>query len=170
MKKKQQQWYRRTEKKLYDFKKMPYQRDSLLQQLEILKLQLMPSVTSSYEPRYSANHNVSNPVEKAVIERNEGKIVQQLEVRLKVIESDIVVIEAAMLNIFNKEQKEIVRLHYFEQRAWSYTADAMGMSRSTYFRERNQIVKDMAWLFGYLPKSESEDYMGVLLMEPALWV
>ena len=165
MKKKRQQWYKHTEKLLYSFKGFPLQRMVLMQKLENQKLLLMPSVTSSYEPKYSTTRTVQNTLETAVLERIEWDAVQKLEVKIKNLEHNVDMIEAAMDVMLTSEQRNIVRLHYFEQHVWFHNANILGMSKSTYFRAINLIIIKLAWSFNILPDRESREFMMELLAE-----
>lgn len=168
MSKKKNWWYQATEKLLYTYKSFPIRIMALMQQKELLKEQMLPSMVASYELREGTNYSVSSPVERAVLNRIEGEAIQKIEQKIKNLQTLKEIVEISIDTMLNGEQRQLVQMFYYEERDWQYICDEKGMDDNTFYRKKNDIVKTMAWCFGYLPDEEVEEAMG-LFMEQTLW-
>jgi len=166
--KKKTWWYQATEKLLYTYKSFPIRIMALMQRLELIREQMLPSMVPEYELREGTNYSVSSPVERAVMNRLEGNQVQKIEQKIKNLEVLKEIVEISIDTMLNEEQKQLVQLYYYQERDWRYICDYLGMDDNTFYRKKNEIVKTMAWCFGYLPDEEVEETLG-LFMDQALW-
>lgn len=105
-------WYRQTEALLYNHKSLKIRIMALVQRIDMVKEQLIPSMIPAYELRESANYSVSSPVEKAAIERLEGNTIQKLERKIKNLETMKKIVEISIDTMLDPEQKQLVNLIY----------------------------------------------------------
>lgn len=155
MARKKEQWYQDTEKLLYSYKSIPIRIMGLVQQLEILREQMAPSMIRSYELREGKNYSVSSPVENAVINRLENEKVRRIEQEIKNLENQKKIIELSLERMFDDEERQIIDLTYIKKKSWQYVCSDLGikgMEKDTYYRKRKNMIHKMAWCLGYLPE------------------
>lgn len=169
---KTQSWYRATESLLYAYKSFPIRIMAILQQLEIVQEQMMPTITAAYgspdEPIHVVTNRISSPVEIAAIKRAESSVVQKLERKIKNLETLREIVEVSMDTMLTSEQKGLVKMIYFDRNPWQQTCQEMCIDKNTYYANKNEVVKILAWCFGYLPDEQAEEILG-LFMDQALW-
>lgn len=168
MSRKKANWYQQTEALLYNYKSFKIRIMALMQRIDMVKEQLMPSMVPSYELREGAYYSVSSPVEKAAIERLEGDTIQKLERKIKNLEAMQEIVEISIDTMLDPEQRKLVKLTYFENLSWQQITIEMNINKNTYYEQKNNIVKVMAWCFGYLNEDEAREILG-LFTEEALW-
>ncbi len=161
-------WYQQTEALLYNYKSFKIRIMALMQRIDMVKERLMPSMIPAYELRESANYSVSSPVEKAVIERLEGDTIQKLERKIKNLEAMQEIVEVSIDTMLGPEQRRLVDLIYNQEQAWQQTCQSLHIDKNTYYRKKNEIVRVLAWCFGYLPDKEAEKVLG-LFIDRTLW-
>ena len=166
--KKRNQWYRQTEALLYNYKSFKIRIMSLEQQIEIVKEQFIPSIVPAYELREGINYNISSPVEKAVIERLEGDTIQKLERKIKNLETMQEIVEVSINTMLDADQRQLLDLIYNQGQPWQQICHNLSIDKNTYYQKKNDIVKILAWCFGYLPEKEAEEVLG-LFMDRSLW-
>lgn len=165
---KRNRWYQQTEALLYAYKSFRIRIMSLMQHIETVREQLMPSTVPAYELREGTNYSVSSPVEKAVIERIEGDMIQKLERKIKNLETMRGIVEISIDTMLDREQRQLVDMIYTQQQPWQQICDTLSIDKNTYYDRKNNIVKVLAWCFGYLPDEEAEEVLG-LFMDETLW-
>lgn len=168
MKNKKNQWYQATEKMLYTYKSFPIRIMALMQQIEIVRQQLEPSMIACYELREGKNYSVSSPVEKAAIDRIEGDAVQKLDLKIKNLRNLKEIVEISIDTMFDDEQRQLVDMIYYQNMTWQQICMELSIDKNTFYNRKNDIVKVLAWCFGYLPDDEAEQVLG-LFIDQALW-
>jgi hypothetical protein len=167
-KKKGNTWYKATERMLYTYKSFPIRVMALMQQIEMVRQQLEPSIIASYEPHQGKSYSVSSPVETAAINRIEGDTIRKLELKIKNLETLKGIVEVSIDTVLDQEQRQLVKLIYEQKMPWQAIIQDLHIDKNTYYQKKNDIVKLLAWCFGYLPDDEAEDVLG-LFMDQALW-
>lgn len=168
MKNKKNPWYQATEKMLYTYKSFPIRIMALMQQIEIVRQQLEPSMIASYELHEGKNYSVSSPVEKAAIDRIEGDAIQKLNLMIKNLETIKEIVEISINTMLDNEQRQLVEMIYCQNMTWQQICMQLSIDKNTFYNRKNDIVKVLAWCFGYLPDAEVEQVLG-LFMDQALW-
>ena len=168
MRQKQNGWYKATEKLLYTYKSFPIRIMSLMQQIEMVRQRLEPSMIASYELHEGATYSVSNPVEKSVIDRIEGDAILKLQCKIKNLEVLKQIVEVSVDTMLDSEQKRLVEKIYYKKHTWQEITIDMSIDKNTYYDSKNEIVKVLGWCFGYLPDEEVESVLG-MFMDQALW-
>lgn len=168
MSKKKNKWYQATEKLLFTYKSFPIRIMALMQQIEVVRQQLEPSLIANYELREGKTYNVSSPVEIAVINRLEGDAIQKLELKIKNLEALKRIVEISIDTMLDLEQRQLVKLIYTENMTWQEICIKLSIDKNTFYQQKNEIVKVLAWCFGYLPDSEVEEVLG-MFMDQKLW-
>lgn len=166
--KKNNLWYQQTEALLYNYKSFRIRIMSLIQQKEAVREELIPSMVPTYELREGINYNLSSPVEQAVINRLEGDMIQKLERKINNLATMQEIVEISLDTMLNGEQKELINLIYNQQLPWQQICDRLLIDKNTYYDQKNEIVKVLAWCFGYLPDEEAEMALG-LFTDLSLW-
>lgn len=169
MSRRKNEWYRATEKLLYTYKSFPIRTLSLRNQLEVVRKQYEPSIIASYELREGTNYSVSSPVETSVLNRLEGDAVLKIEAKIKNLENLKEIVETSIDIMLDPEQRKIIELIYFQKKTWQETCYELLIDKNTYYAQKDEIIKVLAWCFGYLPDEEVEEVLG-MFMEPALWL
>ncbi len=134
-----------------------------MQQMDAAKEQLIPSVVPSYELREGTYYTISSPVESAVIERIEGDAIQKIECKIKNLETMKEIVEISIDTMLDSEQKQLVDLVYNQECPWQRTCIELHIDKSTYYRWKHEIVRVLAWCFGYLPDEEAGGVMGLFV-------
>jgi uncharacterized protein YheU (UPF0270 family) len=168
MSKKKTGWYQETEALLYNYKSFKIRIMALMQKIDVVREQLKPSMVTSYQLREGTNYGVSSPVENAVINRLEGDAVQKLERKIKNMETLNEIVEISLDTMLSSEQRQLVDMIYNQQRPWQQICNALSIDKNGYYDRKNEIVRVLAWCFGYMPDEEAEDMLG-LFMDQALW-
>lgn len=143
-------WYRATEALLYSYKSFPVRIMALMQQMDVVKEQLIPSVVPSYELREGTYYNISSPVESAVIERIEGDAIQKIERKIKNLETMKEIVEISVDIMLDDFERRIVDVTYNKEQPWQEACRTLGIEKSAYYERRRKIVQELAWCFGYL--------------------
>jgi hypothetical protein len=141
---------------------------SIKQQIEMVRQQLEPSMIASYELREGTSYSVSNPVEKAALNRIEGDAILKLECKIKNLEVLKEIVETSIDIMLDPEQKRVVEKIYFEKCTWQDITIDMCIDKNTYYARKDEIVRVLSWCFGYLPDEEVETVLG-MFMDQALW-
>ncbi len=168
MRQKKNEWYRATEKLLFTYKSFPIRIMALLQQIEMVRQQLEPSMIASYVLREGTNYSVSSPVETAALNRIEGDPILKIERKIKNLECLKEIVEVSVDTMLDQEQKLTVEMIYFQKKTWQDTCYDLMIDKNTYYARKDEIVKVLAWCFGYLPDEEVEQVLG-MFMDQALW-
>lgn len=161
-------WYRATERLLYTYKSFPIRIKSLTQQMENIRQEYEPSLTASYEWRPGKNHSKSSPVERAVLNRLEGDSLQKIEQKIRNLENMQEIVESSIDTMLDPEQKQLVEMIYWQQKSWQAICMDLSIEKNSYYCRKNDIVRVLAWCFGYMPDDEAERSLG-LFMDQALW-
>lgn len=168
MSKRKANWYQETEALLYNYKSFKIRIMALMQQMDVVREQLMPSMVPVYELREGTNYSMSSPVENAVINRLEGDTIQKLERKIKNMETLKEIVEISIDTMLDDDQKGLVELIYFQRLSWQQICSNRVIDKNTYYERKNEIVKIMAWCFGYMPDEEAQGMLG-LFVDRALW-
>lgn len=163
MKQRKNKWYGATEKLLYTYKSFPIRIMALHQQIELVRQQLEPSMIASYELREGTNYSVSSPVETAVINRIEGETVVKIEAKIQNLIKLKEIVETSIDIMLNVDQKTTVDLIYFKKKTWQETCYELTIDKNTYYTRKDEIVKILAWCFGYLPDEEVKEVLGMFI-------
>lgn len=163
MRQKKDSWYQATEKLLYACKSFPIRIMSLKQQIYMIRQQLEPSMIARYELREGTTNSVSSPVETAAINRIEGDAVVKIETKINNLENLKEIVETSIDIMLNPEQREMVDSRYFQKLTWQETCCELSIDKNTYYSRKDEIVKVLAWCFGYLPDEEVEEVLGMLI-------
>lgn len=161
MRNKKNPWYQATEKMLYTYKSFPIRIMAFTQQIETVREQLQPSMTVNYELHEGKNYAVSSPVEKAAIERIEGDAVQELEHKIKNLKNLKEIVEVSINTMLDDEQRQLVDMIYWQNKTWLQICMELSIDKNTFYNKKNDIVKVLAWCFGYLPDDEAEPVLGI---------
>lgn len=165
---KRNKWYKATEKMLYTYKSFPIRIKSLRQQLNMIREQMEPSMIGSYGRNEGISYTVSSPVETAVINRIEGDIILKLERKIKNLETLEEIVEVSIKTMLDSDQEQLVDLIYNRNMTWQQICIKLSIDKNTFYAKKKEIVKVLAWCFGYLPDEEAEEVLG-LFMDQALW-
>ena len=168
MSRKKDKWYRQTESLLYNYKSFRIRIMALMQQITTFQEQFMPSMVSTYELREGTNYAVSSPVETAVINRIEGEAIRKLKRKVKNLETMQEIVEISVDTMLDNEQKRLVDFVYNQQQPWQICCQELHIEKNTYYQKKNEVVKVLAWCFGYLPDDEAEEVLG-LFVDRSLW-
>ena len=57
---------------------------------------------------------------------------------------------------------------YYQKLTWQETCCELAIDKNTYYARKDEIIKVLAWCFGYLPDKEVEEVLG-MFMDQALW-
>ena len=161
-------WYKATERLLYTYKSFPIRIKALTQQLEIIRQELEPTMIAGYELREGKQYSVSSPVERAAIERIEGDAIQKIEQKIKNLETMQEIVEDSIGTMLDHDQRQLVEMIYWQQKTWQVICMELMIEKNCYYNQKNDIVKVLAWCFGYLPDDEAEKALGIF-MDQALW-
>ncbi len=163
MGKKKEIWYQQTEALLYRYKSFPIRIMALKQQKEMLQEQMMPRTTCVYEPREGSYYTLSSPVENAVINRLEGDVIQEIDRKIKALESFREIIEMSMNTMLSEEQKCLIKTIYFQRNTWQQTCCILSIDKNTYYEKKNELVRLLSWCFGYLSEAEAQNVLGLII-------
>ena len=166
--KKGNKWYKATERLLYTYKSFPLRIKSLLRQIENFRQELEPTMIAGYEPREGKSYSVSSPVERAVLERIEGDAILKIEQKIRNLETMQEIVEDSIGTMLDHDQQQLVEMIYWQQKTWQMICMELAIEKNTYYTRKNDIVKVLAWCFGYLPDDEAEQALGIF-MDQALW-
>lgn len=166
--KKGDKWYKATERMLYTYKSFSIRIRSLRQQIETVRQELEPSMTASYDLREGKTYTVSSPVERAAIDRIEGDAVQKLERKIKNLVTLEEIVEQSIFTMLNSDQKQLLEMIYWRQMPWQSICMELAIEKNSYYNQKNEIVKVLAWCFGYMSDDEAEEILGIF-MDQALW-
>jgi len=158
---KKTKWYQATERMLYTYKSMPIRIMSLRQHIELVRQHLEPTMISNYELQEGKSYSVSSPVEAAALNRIEGEAVQKLELKIKNLETLKKIVEVSIDTMLDAEQRKLVKMIYFQNMTWQQTCMELSVDKNTYYAKKNDIVKLMAWCFGYMPDDVAEEVWGL---------
>jgi RinA family phage transcriptional activator len=165
-KNKKNTWYQHTESLLYNRKSFPLRVISLRQEIEMIRELPGPSIVPNYELREGKNYSVSSPVEKAAIVRCDA--ILKIEREIESLEKMIKKIDDAINTLLNTEQRRLVDMKYSQSMTWQQICIELSIDKNTFYDLRNDIIKNLAWSIGKLPKDEAEKELG-LFMEPVVW-
>lgn len=165
---KKNKWYKATEKMLYTYRSFDIRIKSLGQQIEMIREQMEPSMIGSYERHEGITYTVSSPVETAAINRIEGDAIQKLERKIKNLSALKEIVEVSIKTMLDQEQEQLVALIYTRGMSWQQICMKQSIDKNTFYTKKNEIVKVLAWCFGYLPDEEAEEVLG-LFIDQALW-
>lgn len=168
MSRKKTWWYQATEKLLFTYKSFPIRIMALMQRLEIIREQMLPSMIPEYELREGTNYSVSSPVERAVMNRLESSQVQKIEQKIRNLEVLKEIVEISVDIMLNDLERKIVDTTYNKEEPWQNVCRTLSIEKSTYYEQRKRIIRKLAWCFGYLPDEEVEETLG-LFIDQALW-
>ena len=165
--KKMNQWYQATEKMLYTFKSFPIRVMALMQQIEVVREQLLPGMVPFNELREGTNYSISSPVENAVINSIESNKIQEIERKINNLETLKEIVEIS-IDMLDHEQQQLVDMIYCRNMTWQQICMDLAIDKNTFYARKNDIIKVLAWCFGYLPEEEAEKVLGIFI-DQALW-
>lgn len=144
-------WYQTTEKLLYRYPCMQARISALELELEEVNEKITPKIIATYKAMEGKSYQVSNPIEETAIKRME--VIKKIEKQLKKTRTMQKVIEQAVATL-GDEEKELVRLFYWKNLNWEVVSEALGMSRYPFYTRKNQLVKKLAWCFGFVEECD----------------
>lgn len=159
-------WYQHTESLLYKRKSFPLRIISLREDIEMIRELPGPSIVPNYELREGKSYSVSSPVEKAAIVRCDAILKKEREIES--LEKLIKKIDDAIETILNDEQKSLVKMKYYQNKTWQEICLSLSIDKNTFYDQKNNIILNLAWCIGKLPKDEAEKELG-LFLEPVVW-
>lgn len=165
---KKKTWYRATEKLLYTYKSFPIRIMSLMQQIEMIRQQYEPSMIASYDLREGKSYSISSPVETAVINALEGDTINKLQLKIKNLLALQEIVEISVDTMLDEPQKTLINKIYWKKCSWQEITMDLLLDKNTYYAQKDEIVKVLAWCFGYLPDEEVEEVLGIFI-DQALW-
>ena len=138
---------------------------------ERFKLADTPSgLIGAYGDKQGNSYNISSPVEADI----NNLLVRQVEVEAKYrrkienLQRWKEIIETSIDIMLDPDQRQLVNLAYFKRLPWQRICQDKLLDKNTYFNERRNIVKVLAWCFGYLDDDEAREVLG-LFAEEELW-
>lgn len=179
MSRKREKWYQKTESMLYNYPSFEIRIKSHQAIIEgmnahnicsFLDKDTPSGLVASYEIREGHNYNISSPVEKDV----NNLITQQVETESKYrrkidnLKRWKEIVETSMDIMLEPEQRELVNLTYWKRLSWQQICQEKHLDKNTFFNQRRDIVKVLAWCFGYLDDDDAREVLG-LFTEQELW-
>ena len=180
MSRKREKWYQKTESLLYNFPSFEIRIRSYMAIIEDTKNMLSadrfnfadtPSgIVSAYGLKEGRNYSVSSPVEvdinRLIIRQNELETKYQRKIENLQRWKEIV--ETSLEVMLDPDQRQLVEMTYFKRLPWQQICQQRVIDKNTYFNERRNIIKVLAWCFGYLDDEEAREVLG-LFAEEELW-
>lgn len=180
MSRKREKWYQKTESLLYNFPSFEIRIRSYMAIIEDTKNMLSadrfnfadtPSgMVSAYGLKEGRNYSVSSPVEvdinRLIIRQNELETKYQRKIENLQRWKEIV--ETSLEVMLDPDQRQLVDMTYFKRLPWQTICQDRLIDKNTYFNERRNIIKVLAWCFGYLDDEEAREVLG-LFAEEELW-
>lgn len=179
MSRKREKWYQKTESLLYNFPSFEIRIRSYMAIIEDAKNMLSadrfnfdtPSgIVSAYGLKEGRNYSVSSPVEvdinRLIIRQNELETKYQRKIENLQRWKEIV--ETSLEVMLDPDQRQLVEMTYFKRLPWQTICQDRLIDKNTYFNERRNIIKVLAWCFGYLDDDEAREVLGIFA-EEELW-
>jgi len=177
---KREKWYQKTESLLYNFPSFEIRIRSYMAIIEDTKNMLSadrfnfadtPSgIVSAYGLKEGRNYSVSSPVEvdinRLIIRQNELETKYQRKIENLQRWKEIV--ETSLEVMLDPDQRQLVDMTYFKRLPWQTICQDRLIDKNTYFNERRNIIKVLAWCFGYLDDDEAREVLGIFA-EEELW-
>jgi len=127
-------------------------------------------IVSAYGLKEGRNYSVSSPVEvdinRLIIRQNELETKYQRKIENLQRWKEIV--ETSLEVMLDPDQRQLVEMTYFKRLPWQQICQQRVIDKNTYFNERRNIIKVLAWCFGYLDDEEAREVLG-LFAEEELW-
>ena len=177
MSRKREKWYQKTESMLYNYPSFEIRirsHQAFIEDVQGYSIGLIDATPSgtvgSYSSKEGTSYAVSSPVEKDV----NHLIVKQVELEAKYrrkienLKRWKEIVETSIDIMLDPGQRELVNLTYWKRLSWQQVCDQMVLDKNTFFNQRRDIVKVLAWCFGYLEDDEAREVLG-LFAEEELW-
>lgn len=177
MSRKREKWYQKTESMLYNYPSFEIRirsHQAFIEEVKGSNIGLSDTTPSgtigSYGSKDGTSYNVSSPVERDVnhyiVKQNEleakyRRKIENLKRWKEIVETSIDI-------MLDPGQRELVNLTYWKRLSWQQVCDQMVLDKNTFFNQRRDIVKVLAWCFGYLDDDEAREILG-LFAEEELW-
>lgn len=177
MSRKREKWYQKTESMLYNYPSFEIRirsHQAIIEEVKGSNIGLSDATPSgtigSYGSKDGTSYNVSSPVERDVnhfvIKQNEleakyRRKIENLKRWKEIVETSIDI-------MLDPDQRELVDLAYWQRLSWQQICQQMIIDKNTFFNKRRDIVKVLAWCFGYLDDDEAREILG-LFAEEELW-
>lgn len=78
------------------------------------------------------------------------------------------IVETSLEVMLDPDQRQLVEMTYFKRLPWQTICQDRLIDKNTYFNERRNIIKVLAWCFGYLDDDEAREVLGIFA-EEELW-
>jgi len=175
---KREPWYQKTESMLYNYPSFEIRIKShraFIERVKSYSIAVFENTPSgfiaSYELSEGANYNVSSPVEKDVnywVDKQfelEAKYNQKIENLIRWME----IVENSIEKMLDPDQRELVSMTYWQRLPWQQICQEKLIDKNTFYAQRKDIVKVLAWCFGYLNDDDAQEILG-LFAEEELWL
>lgn len=161
IKAKKNHWFRATEKMLYTYRSFAIRIRSLTQRIEVIRQEMEPAIIGNYDLNEGKSYSVSSPVETAVINRIDGDIIRKLELKISNLVALQDIVECSINTMLTAEEKEMVNMIYFRQLPWQQVCMELHCDKNSYYAKKSDIIKILAWCFGYMPDDVAEEVWGL---------
>lgn len=180
MSRKREKWYQKTESMLYNYPSFEIRIRSYMAIIEDAKNMLSadrfnfadtPSgMVSAYGLKEGSSYSVSSPVEKDVnhLMMRQTELETKYRRKIENLQRWKEIVETSIDIMLDPDQQQLVNLAYFKRLPWQQICQQLVLDKNTYFNERRNIVKVLAWCFGYLDDDEAREVLG-LFAEEELW-
>lgn len=148
-------WYRKTERLLYDHKLKPTRILGKKYDLDLVLSTMFPRETPSYDSVQVQSGDISDPTYTYAQRRVEGPEVMAAKREITRLEKELAVVDG-VLKVATEQQRELYELKYRAQvKSMKTIADRMQVSRETASNVRDELVRAVAECMGYLVEDKT---------------